>query len=74
MNRNQTAFKINEYFVAVVLKNKRRKPASHRISGEPFFEAGIPVESIQEAYDYWNRNKELYKNRKIVEYFQDRVL
>lgn len=70
----QTAVKTNEYFVAEVVKSKHVKPVAHRIPGEPFFEAGIPAGSIQEAYDYWSRNKELYTNKKIVEYFQSRAL
>ncbi|OJV50987.1 MAG: hypothetical protein BGO31_11000 [Bacteroidetes bacterium 43-16] len=68
----QTAVKTNQYFVAEVSKSRHVKPPPHRIPGEPFFDAGIPTRSIQESYDYWNRNKELYKNKKIIEYFKDK--
>lgn len=64
------AIQTNKHFVDEIIKDKHIQPPPHRIPGEPNFDAGIPVGSIQEAYEHWKRNKKLYSNKKIKEYFK----
>jgi hypothetical protein len=64
------AIQTNKFFIDEIKKEKHIKPAPHRIPGEPFFDAGIPIGSVQQAYEYWSRNKDLYKSKKIIEYFK----
>jgi tetratricopeptide (TPR) repeat protein len=66
------AIKRNKFFIDEVIKDKHIAPPPFRIPGEPNFDAGIPIGSIQEAFDYWTRNKELYKTKKVIEYYKDR--
>ncbi|MNL18270.1 hypothetical protein D3C87_1394100 [compost metagenome] len=64
------AIRTNDFFIEEVIKTKHLKPLPHRITGEPYFDAGIPIGSIQQAFDYWKRNENLYKNKKIIDYFK----
>lgn len=64
------ALKVNKFFLKEAAKDRHIQPPPHRIPGEPFFDAGIPIGSIQEAFDYWSRNKEVYKLKQINEYFK----
>ncbi|MFC2185702.1 tetratricopeptide repeat protein [Fulvivirgaceae bacterium LMO-SS25] len=64
------AIQTNKYFVDEIVKDKHIQPPPYRILGEPYFDAGIPIGSIQQAYDHWKRNKKLYSNKKIKEYFK----
>ena len=64
------AIQTNKFFIDEIKKEKHLKPAPCRIPGEPFFDAGIPIGSVQQAYEYWSRNNDLYKNKKIIEYFK----
>jgi len=66
----QKAINTNRYFVTEASKSRHIKPPPHRIPGEPFFDAGIPIGSIQQAYEYWFRNRELYSNKKVIAYFK----
>jgi tetratricopeptide (TPR) repeat protein len=65
------ALKANSFLPSEIIKEKHKAPPPHRIPGEPFYDAGIPVGSIQEAYGYWSRNKPLYKMKKIVDFFKN---
>lgn len=64
------AIRTNDFFIEEVIKTKHLKPFPHKIPGEPYFDAGIPIGSIQQAFDYWKRNENLYKNKKIIDYFK----
>lgn len=64
------AIQTNKFFIDEIKKEKHIKPALYRIPGEPFFDAGIPIGSVHQAYEYWSRNKDLYKSKKIIEYFK----
>lgn len=64
------AIETNAFFIDEVTKSKHVKPLPYRIPGEPNFDAGIPTGSVQQAYDYWERNKALYQNKKIIGYFK----
>lgn len=64
------AIQMNKHFVDEVIKDKHVQPAPYRIPGEPFLDVGIPIGSVQEAYEYWQRNKKLYSNKKIKAYFK----
>ncbi len=66
----QKAINTNKYFVKEASKNRHIKPPPHRIPEEPFFDAGIPIGSIQQAYEYWLRNRELYNTKKVIAYFK----
>lgn len=60
------AVKINKFFVDEVTKSKHIQPPPLKFPIEPNFDAGISVGSIQQAYDYWTRNKELYNNGSVI--------
>lgn len=64
------AYKCNKFVATEVIKNVHKKPEPFRLPGEPFFDAGIPVGSVQEAYDYWSRNKRVLGLRKIKNCFE----
>jgi tetratricopeptide (TPR) repeat protein len=64
------AIETNGFFIDEVTKSKHVKPLPYRIPGEPNFDAGIPTGSVQEAYAYWESNKDLYQNKKIINYFK----
>jgi len=66
------ALKINKFLPQEILKTKHIAPPPHRIPGEPNYDAGIPIGSIQQAFDHWKRNKALYKNKKIIDFFKER--
>jgi len=66
------ALKANKFLPDEIVKNKHKAPPPHRIPGEPFFDAGIPIGSIQQAYEHWDRNKKLFKDKKIIEFFKAR--
>lgn len=66
------ALKVNKFLPQEILKTKHIAPPPFRIKGEPNFNAGIPNGSIQEAYEHWKRNKVLYRNKKIIEFFRER--
>ncbi len=63
---------MNSFFIDEMKKGKHIKPAPYRIPGEPFFDEVIPIGSVQQAYEYWNRNKDFYNNKKIIEYFRNK--
>jgi len=67
-----TAVETNKFFIDEVIKTKHAPPPPFRIPGEPNFDAGIPIGSVQQAYDYWERNKILYKSKKVMEYYKER--
>lgn len=69
-NNLKIAIKINKFVLAEVIKEKHISPPPFRIPGEPYFDAGTPIGSIQQAYNYWKRNRNLYKTKEIVEYFR----
>lgn len=66
------ALKANKFLPDEIVKDKHKAPLPHRILGEPFFDAGIPIGSIQQAYEHWFRNMKLFKEKKIIEFFQAR--
>lgn len=66
----KVAVQTNKFFIEEVIKDKHLKPIPYRIPGEPNFDAGIPIGSIQQAFDYWKRNEQLYKMNKIIDYFK----
>jgi tetratricopeptide (TPR) repeat protein len=66
------ALKANKFLPDEIIKDKHKAPPPHRIPGEPFFDAGIPIGSIQQAYEHWDRNKKLFKDKKIINFFKSR--
>lgn len=66
----EEAVRTNTFFIDEVIKTKHVKPLPYRIPGEPNFDTGITTRSVQEAYAYWERNKDLYQNKKILSYFK----
>ncbi len=68
----EIALGANKFLPDEIIKDKHKAPLPHRIPGEPFFGAGIPIGSIQQAFEYWKRNKNLYKDKKIIEFFKER--
>jgi tetratricopeptide (TPR) repeat protein len=68
----EEAIQINKFFIEEVIKDKHLKPPPFRLPFEPNFDAGIPIGSIQQAFDHWKRNEQLYKISKIIDYFKNR--
>lgn len=66
------AIKTNKFFIDEVIKDKHLKPPPFRLPREPNLDAGIPMGSIQEAFEYWERNEQLYKTKKVIDYFKSR--
>ncbi|OXB03346.1 hypothetical protein B0A81_18620 [Flavobacterium plurextorum] len=66
----QDAALLNEFFIDEVIRGKQVKPLPYRIPGVQNLDAGVPIGSFQEAYDYWERNRGLYSNKKIISYFK----
>lgn len=62
----EDAFKRNKFVLEKIVNTKHIAPPPFRIPGEPHFDAGSPVGSIQEAYDYWKRNKSILKDKRII--------
>ncbi|WP_264524190.1 tetratricopeptide repeat protein [Flavobacterium sp. N502536] len=68
----EEAIQTNKFFIEEVIKDRHLKPSPFRIPGMPNFDAGIPDRSIQQAFEYWERNKQLYKTNKIIDYIKAR--
>lgn len=60
------AFKRNKFVLEEIIKAKHVAPSPFRIPGEPYLDAGNPMGSVQEAYDYWKRNKSTLKDKRIL--------
>lgn len=66
----EDAISINRFLPLEVKKLRHTSPPPYRIPGEPDFDAGSPVGSIQQSYDYWERNKALYKRKDIIDFYK----
>jgi tetratricopeptide (TPR) repeat protein len=66
------AIDTNKFFIDEVIRDKHSKPPPFRLPGEPGLDAGIPMGSVQQAFDYWKRNEQLYKTAEIIDYFKSR--
>ena len=61
----------NKYLPQIVIESGRNKPMPYRIPGEPnFIPEGVPVGSVHEAYEYWNRNKEILSSQIVRDFFK----
>lgn len=69
----QEAISTNQYFLTEVTKSKHIKPEPFRLPDELSFNIGIPIDSVQQAYDYWKRNKTFYKEKKLIEYYKTKL-
>jgi len=65
------AIKCNKFIPEELAKEKHIKPAPYRIPGEPHFDARTPIGSIQEAYNYWERNKIFLNQKRIRDFFKN---
>lgn len=63
------AKKCNKYVIYELAKDLHIKPESHILLWGEMSE-GNSVGSIQEAYEYWNRNKKILNLKKIKEFFK----
>ncbi len=61
----QNAIKTNSHFI-----NEMKKDKHIKVTSQGGF--GMVMGSVEEAYDYWNRNKTLYKNKKILNYLKSK--
>jgi len=68
------AIKTNQFFIEEVNKKRHVKPKPSQIQGVVYIDYGIPSNSIQEAFDYREKNKELYSNPKILAYFSSKKI
>ena len=66
------AVKVNRFFIDEVVRKKHRKPAPDVLDGQPYCGEVIARGSVQEACDYWSRNKAFYKNEKVLDYYKTR--
>lgn len=64
------ALEINPYLPNEIIKDKHIPPPPHKIPKEPHFKAGIPIGSIQQAFDHWKRNKTLYRQKIVINFFK----
>lgn len=67
------AIETNQFFIEEVNKKRHIKPKSSEIQGVVYTDYGIPCNSIREAFNYWEKNKELYSNPKILAYFSTKT-
>ena len=65
------AVRRNIHLPREVIKAKHKPPPPFRMPGQPALDGGIHVGSIQEAYEYWNRNKSLYKLKAIIGFYKE---
>ena len=65
------AIECNKFIPTELAKENHIEPEPHRIPGEPNFNAGIPIGSIQQAYDYWTRNKKTLNLKIIRDFFKN---
>ncbi|MEP5366129.1 MAG: hypothetical protein ABJQ37_19935 [Reichenbachiella sp.] len=63
------ALDYNPHILSQILKETHIKPNPIRIKGEPHFDVGSPVGSIQEAYDYWEKYRTFYNQEEIKSHF-----
>ena len=70
MNLLSDAVMCNKHVIIELAKDKHIEPEPYRIPGEPNFNAGIPIGSIQQAYDYWSRNKKTLNLKIIRDFFK----
>lgn len=66
----KNALKVNSFLPEEIIKTSHKKPKPYRIPGEPHFDAGNPIGSIQQAYEHWERNKLTYKRRDVIEFYK----
>jgi len=59
----------NKFVPEEIAKSKHIVPPPFRIPGEPYFDAGIPVDSIREASKYWKNNKSLLTDKRVKAFF-----
>ncbi len=64
------AIECNKHIPTELAKEKHIKPEPHRIPGEPHFDTGIPIGSIQQAYEYWERNKKTLNLKLVRDFFK----
>ncbi len=62
------AIECNEFLPKEIIKTKHKAPPAGK-----FDEFGIVRGSVQEAFEYWSRNKNLYKNKKIIDFFKNNI-
>lgn len=70
MNLLTEAVNCNKHVLTELAKDRHIEPGPHRIPGEPNLYAGIPVGSIQQAYQYWSRNKKTLNLKIIRDFFK----
>ena len=63
------AMKRNKFVPEEITKSKHVTPPPFRIPGEPYFDADIPLASIQEAFEYWKNNKSLLTDKRVKVFF-----
>jgi tetratricopeptide (TPR) repeat protein len=66
------ALKRNKFVPDEITKSKHIAPPPFRISEEPYLDAGIPIGSIQEAYEYWRNNKTILSDKRVQVFFTER--
>jgi len=65
------AIRCNKFAPNEIAKSEHIAPPPFRIPGEPYFDAGIPIGSIQEAYEYWRRNKSVLRDKRVKSFFAE---
>ncbi len=61
----QEAIETNKHFINELKKDKHRVVKNEAVWG-------IALGSEAQAYEYWKRNKALYRNKKVLNYFQSK--
>lgn len=65
----KNAISTNNFFIAEVVKEEHTPPPAHE---DPFGFGGVVSGSAQEAFEYWQSNRELYSMKPIVDYFKSK--
>ena len=63
------AIKCNPFVLEEIQKVKHFAPPPFRLPGEPFLDAGNPLGTVQEAFEYWKRNKSVLNSKEVQEFF-----
>lgn len=60
----------NKFVFDEIIRTEHIAPPPFTISGKNYSDIGVPVSSVQEAYEYWDENKKILKDKRIISFFE----